>query len=291
MSDIVVFAGRSCTALGATLANELGCPLVDADLSTFPDGELYVRIDDDVEGKHVVCVQTTMPNEHFVELLLMQDAAREAGAAKVTTVVPYYAYARQDQKFKPGEAISARAIAKALASSSDQLLIVDPHKEHIYDFYDGKTATVSAVPSICEALREWGVDMVLAPDKGARSRAEEAASILGVPCDHLEKTRIDATTVEMKTKDLDVSGHVVAIMDDMIASGGTMVTAAGQLKAQGAKSVIAACTHGVYTEGAVERLLGAGIDHVLCTDTIDGAAGELGDVVSCAPAIAAALRP
>jgi ribose-phosphate pyrophosphokinase len=290
VSNHVVFAGRGSPRLGASLAKALDCPIVNAEIHSFPDGELYVRIKDDVAGKHVVCIQTTMPNEHFVELLLMQDAAREAGAAKISTVVPYYAYARQDQKFHSGEAISARAIARALNSSADQLLIVDPHKEHILDFFDGETATVSAIPSLCDSLRAWGVDLILAPDKGARDRAEEAASVLGVPFDHLEKTRIDATTVEMKTKDLNVAGLTVAIVDDMIASGSTMVMAASQLKAQGAKQVIAACTHGIYTKGAVDRLLAAGIDHVLCTDSIEAAAGDNGDVVSCAPAIAAALQ-
>ena len=290
MSDFVVLAGRASPRLGAALAKELGCPLADVELKQFPDGELYVRITSDVQGKHVVCVQTTAPNDHFVELLLLQDAAHEAGAAQVTTVVPYYAYARQDQVFHPGEAVSARAVARAIYSTANRLLNVDPHKDHILEFFDGVSTQVSAVPQITAQLKDWDVDLVLAPDKGARDRAEQAAAILGVPHDHLEKTRIDATHVEMKAKDLDVAGKTVAIVDDMIASGGTMATAAAQLKQQGAKAVIAACTHGVYTDGAVTRLLAAGIDHVLCTDSIEAARADGGDVVSCAPAIAAALR-
>lgn len=291
VSDLVVLAGRASPSLGAALAKELRCDLADVELKQFPDGEEYVRILSDVQGKHVVCVQSTAPHDRIIELLLLQDAAHEAGAAQVTTVVPYFAYARQDQVFKPGEAVSARAIARALYSTANRLLIVDPHKDHILDFFDGVSQAVTAIPQICTQLQAWGVDAVLAPDKGARDRAQAAADILGVPFDHLEKTRIDATHVEMKAKDLDVQGKTVAIVDDMIASGGTMATAAAQLKQQGAKAVIAACTHGVYTDGAVTRLLGAGIDHVLCTDSIEGAGKtEGGDLVSCAPAIAAALH-
>ncbi len=288
MSDIVVLGGRANPSLVAQLAKQLQCDVAATDLKTFPDGEVYARIVDDVAGKHVVCVQSTAPNDNFVELLLLQDAAHEAGAAMVTTVVPYFAYARQDQVFHAGEAISARAVARAIYSTANHLILIDPHKPHVLDFFQGTSEGITAIPQIAEQLRAWGTDCVLAPDKGARDRAAAAAEILGVPHDHLEKTRIDATTVDIKPKDLDVNGKTVAIVDDMIASGSTMLTAAKQLKQNGAKAVFAACTHGVFTEGAIERLLSDGIDKVLCTDTIEGTSC---DVVSCAPAIAAALAP
>lgn len=288
VTDMVVLAGRASPSLGAALAKELDCPLATAELRTFPDGEVYTRIEDDLAGKHVVCVQTTAPNESFVELLLLQDAAHEAGAAKVTTVVPYYAYARQDQVFKPGEAVSARALARAIYSTANHLIIVDPHKDHVLDFFDGTSVGVSAVPQLAQTLADWGTDCILAPDKGARDRAADAAAILGCPHDHLEKTRLSPTEVKIAPKDLDVAGKTVAIVDDMIASGGTMLKAAQQLKENGAKAVFAACTHGVFTGGAVPKLLAGGIDRVLCTDSIEGAEC---DVVSCAPAVAAALKP
>ena len=140
---------------------------------------------------------------------------------------------------------------------------------------------------MADRLGSWGVDVILAPDRGARPRAEACADLLGLPCDHLEKTRLSATEVVMKAKDLDVAGKRVAIVDDMIASGGTMVTAARQLKEQGATRVYAACTHGLFTGGAVPKLLAGGIDRVLCTDTLDD---RDCDTVSAAPAIAARLR-
>lgn len=282
----VIVSGTASTELAAALSKELGADLAETDIKRFPDGEVYARIVTPVEGKHVVLVQTTAPNNNLVELLLLQDAAKEAGAAKVTSVIPYYGYARQDQVFKPGEAVSSRAVARALATTADSVITVDPHKEEILDFFFQGAHSVSAVPQLCATLKEWGVDLILAPDKGARNRAKLAADILGVPYDHLEKVRLGPTEVRMEAKDMDVAGKRVAIVDDMIASGGTMITAAAQLKEQGATAVYAACTHGVYTGGAVPKLLAGGIDRVLCTDTLDG---RDGDVTSAAPAIAALL--
>lgn len=284
--DRVVVSGRASHGLAATLAAEIEARHVETEVREFPDGEVYVRLDGDVDGTEVIVVQSTRTNTDFVELLLLQDAAHEAGATKVISVIPYYGYSRQDQVFKPGEAVSARAIARALYATANEMVIVDPHKLHILDFFPGVSRGVSAVGILGAKLEQWGVDAVLAPDAGARDRAQAAAEALGVPFDHLEKTRLSATEVKMAAKDLDVSGKRVAIIDDMIASGGTMATAAAQLKEHGAKAVYAACTHGIFTEGAVQRLLDAGIDRVLCTDTVEGVEC---DVVSAAPAIAEAL--
>lgn len=282
----VVVAGSASPGFASALADALGCDVLEAERKDFPDGEVYVRIPDEVQGRHAVVVQSTTPNDNLLELLFLQDACHEAGARKVTTVVPYFAYARQDQCFRPGEGVSARAVARAIYPTANHLILVDPHKKHLLDFFPGVANAVTAVPQLCERLQQWGVEAVLAPDAGARDRAELAAEVLGVECDHLEKTRHSATEVTIQTKDLDVSGKTVAILDDMIASGGTMLEAAKQLKAQGATQVIAACTHGVFTQGAVERLLGGGIDKLLCTDTLEGADC---DTVSAAPAVAQEL--
>jgi ribose-phosphate pyrophosphokinase len=204
-------------------------------------------------------------------------------------VIPYMGYARQDRAFESGEAISARAAAIALAATTDHVVTVDPHKEEVLRFFGGKARSVSAVPQLAAELSRWGVDIVLAPDKGARDRAEEAARLMGARVDHLEKTRLSATEVVMRTKELDVRGARVAIVDDLIASGGTMVAAAKQLKEQGARAVYAACTHGLFTGNALPRILAGGIDRVLATDTcISGPCSC--DVVSAAPAVADALR-
>jgi ribose-phosphate pyrophosphokinase len=286
----VVLAGSASGPFAARLAQDLGAAQARLEVRRFPDGEAYVRVHDRLQGQDAVVVQSTAPDASLVELLLLQDAAREAGAGGVTTVVPYFAYARQDRAFNAGEAVSSRAVARAIAAGCDRVVTVDLHKRAILDHLGGKGHAVTAVPQIAARLAEWGVDAVLAPDKGARDRAAQAAGLIGVPVDHLEKTRVSPTEVRMAAKDLDVRGRRVAIVDDLIASGSTMLTAAQQLKAQGAAAVYAACTHGLFTGNALPRLLRDGIDRVLCTDTwLPGPCSC--DVVSAAPAVAEWLRP
>jgi ribose-phosphate pyrophosphokinase len=288
----VVVAGSASGAFAARLAAELQAPMVRAEAKRFPDGECSVRLHEGVRGSHVLLVQSTAPDANLVEHLLWQDAAREAGARTITSVVPYYGYARQDRVFEPGEALSSRAIGRALGFGCDGLVTVDLHKESVLQFLGGKGRAVSAVPQIAQALSGWGTDIVLAPDQGARSRAEQAAKLVGCRVDHLEKTRLSPTEVTIRAKALDVRGARVAIVDDLIASGGTMMSAAKELKRQGAKAVYAVCTHGLFTGGAAPKLLAGGIDRLLSTDTVAAPAGV--DVVSAAPAVAgvlAELRP
>ena len=285
----VVVAGSASKPFAEALAGALGTSVTPSESRRFPDGEGYVRLLADVRGKDVAVVQTTAPDPNLVELLLWLDAAREAGARSVTAVVPYFGYARQDRLFHPGEAVSARAAGRAIAGAADRVVTVDPHKADILAYMGGKATAVSAVPQIAVALRGWGVDAVLAPDKGALDRATQAGRLLGVPVDHLEKTRLSATEVRMATKSLDVRGKRVAIVDDLIASGSTMVQAARQLKANGATAVYAACTHGLFTGNALPNILAGGIDRVLCTDTFLPGPCSC-DCVSAAPAVADALR-
>ena len=286
----VVVPGTASGPFAARLAQDLGATAIRTEFRRFPDGEGYARLLDPVRGRDTILVQSTAPDANLVELLLWQDAAHEAGARSVTAVIPYYAYARQDRTFQPGEAVSSRAVARAIAAGCDQVVTVDIHKRTILDFFGGKAKDVSAIPQIAAELSKWGVDAVLAPDKGARDRAAAAAELIDVPVDHLEKTRLSPTEVRMAAKELDVRGRRVAIVDDLIASGSTMLQAAQQLKAQGATHVYAACTHGLFTGNALPRLLADGIDRVLCTDTwLPGPCSC--DCVSAAPAVAELLRP
>ena len=281
-----ILAGSSSQRTAKELASILGADVVGAERKIFPDGEVYIKVDGDLRGEHVVVVNSTYPTPALLELLFLQEAAHDQGAAQITAVVPYYAYSRQDRVFTAGEIVSAKAIAELIELKADRFVTVDPHKEHILGFFGIEAHGVSAVPLLAKHLGSAGVDTVLAPDKGALDRAQFAAKCLGADFDYMEKTRISGTEVVMKAKRLDVKGKTVAIVDDIISTGGTIATAATELKKQGAKRVIAACTHGLFLNGALERLRAAGCDDIVATDSIDGIASSVG----CAAAIADVLR-
>ena len=264
-----ILGGTSAKNVAGNLANKIQQPLLQATYKRFPDDEFYVRVLDDIAGEDVLIVQTAYPDQKIVELLLMQDAVHDAGAKKVTVVLPYFGYSRQDKRFEEGEAISARAVAQHISIHADCVITVDPHKEHILKFFTVPAYSCSAVPTIARYLKEENIDFVLAPDKGAKERAKEAATLIDCEYDYLEKTRIDGTTVKITPKKLDAHGKHVAIIDDIISTGGTMANSIKELKKQGAKTVSIACTHGLFVGGAKEKLLSADCDEIISTDTIE----------------------
>lgn len=264
-----ILGGTSARTIAEDISKELQQPLIEVTYKRFPDDEFYVRILDDVKGEDVLIVQTTYPDTKIVELLLMQDAVYEAGANEITVALPYFGYSRQDKKFEEGEPISARAIAEHISLHADYVITVDPHKEHLLDFFNVPAYSCSAVVEIAKYLKEKDVDFVLAPDKGAKKRAQQAAGIIGCEYDYMEKTRIDGTTIKIKPKNLDAKNKNVAIIDDIISTGGTMAKSIRELKKQGAKKVSVACTHGLFVGGAKEKLLSAGCDEIISTDTIE----------------------
>ena len=263
-----IIGGTASKTVAEDIATILKGKLVNTISKRFPDDELYVRIQDDIKGKDVVIVQTTYPDPNVIELFLLQNAVEEAGAKKTTVVIPYYGYARQDTKFQDGEAISAKALANLISLNADKVITVDPHKEHILDFFSTSAYSCSAVPEIARYLIEKEIDMVLAPDKGAVNRAKKASEIINCDFDYMEKTRIDGTTVEIKPKNLDSENKNVAIIDDIISTGGTMAKSIKELKKQGAKKVFVACTHGLFADNAIKKLSTAGCDEIISTDTI-----------------------
>jgi len=210
-----IVGGTASKTVAEDLAKILKARMVDTISKRFPDNELYVRILDNIQGKDVIIVQTTYPDSNIVELFLLQNAIEESGAKSITVVIPYYGYARQDTKFQDGEAISAKALANLISLNADKVITVDPHKEHILDFFSTSAYSCSAVPEIAKYLDGKEIDMVLAPDKGAVDRAKKASKIIGCDFDYMEKTRIDGTTVEIKPKNLDAQNKNVAIIDDI----------------------------------------------------------------------------
>ncbi|UCE91558.1 MAG: ribose-phosphate diphosphokinase [Methanobacteriota archaeon] len=264
-----VVGGSASRSLAKELAGQLGAGLAHVEVARFPDDECYLRIEGDLAGEEVVIVQTTCPDRNIIELLLLQDAVADLGMASVTTVAPYFGYARQDKKFNEGEPVSARALARAISATTDRFLTVDVHAASVMSWFEGVDAhNVSGHAEIGGFLREQGAELVLSPDEGRRDNAEHVAEVVGCDSDFLVKERLNGETVMMTPKSLDVSGRKVAIVDDIISTGGTIVRAAEQLRNQGANEITAVCTHGVFAGGAIAKLR-AVCDEVYSTDTIE----------------------
>ncbi len=287
--SLIIIPGSTSNILASNLAKELGISLTTVEIKRFPDDEGYVRIHcelgTELDNEEVLLVQNTYPDEKIIELFLLQDAIFEFKIKKLTTVIPYYGYARQDKKFNPGEPISARALSKHIELNTDEVILIDIHAKSILEWFTKPINELSGMTQIGEFLKPYSPDIIMAPDKGAIERASHVAKVLHSDFDYLEKTRIDGHTVTMKAKNLDVKGRSVAIVDDIIATGGTIIKATNELKRQGALSVFAACTHGLYTSGAIPKLKES-CDMVISTDTLESETS----LVTIAPEIAKLFR-
>ena len=266
-----IIGGSASKTIAEDLSKETGIPLAETEIYRFPDNELYVRIKQDIQDEEVIVIQTTYPDDHIIELLLLLDACKRAKAKRILVIIPYFGYARQDRQFKAGEPVSAQVLATLFSVYATEVINIDPHKDYIKDFFSIPAKNVSAVPLLANYLEEKDIDVILAPDKGALDRAKQAAKHLGCEFDYLEKTRIDGSKILMKTKILDVKGLSVVILDDIISTGGTMAAAIKELKKQQATSVYVACTHGLFAGNAIEKLKAAGCDEIIATDTIHSA--------------------
>lgn len=302
--SMVVLSGSNSRLLATQLAESLGWEHHSLETRRFPDSEGYIRIPTEVieavRKEPVVLVSNTFPDAGIVETLLMLEAIndvrkgnlenlREIGSQQLEDVgpgtllaVPYFGYSRQDKRFKPGEAISARAIGHLLASRCDGIIVFDLHAPKVLQDLPVPVAFTSAMPELAQHLQQTvNPDFILSPDKGAIDRASAVAQAIDCEFSYLEKTRIDAHTIVHKAKNLDVDGKIVAIVDDMIATGGTICRAAEALRSQGAVEVHAACSHGLFTGGAIARLIRY-VDGVHAT----GSLANPRDVISGGPALA-----
>ena len=282
---MIVIGGTSSKKLAQDLAKELNSKYVQAHVSRFPDGEAYVRIEEETLDDEVVIVQNTHPDNNLVEMLLLQDAALGLGAKKITSIVPYFGYSRQDTRFNKGEALSAKVMIDVLGITSTRIASVDIHKPAVFDWFDGESYNISAADSIGEFFKESEIDLVLAPDEGALDRAALVAKAINAEFDNLEKTRLSGEVVRMAPKNVDAKDKNVLIVDDIISTGGTIEAAANQLKVLGAKSVVAVCTHGLFAKDALDRLRKC-CNAVYSTNTIENEVS----VISVAPQIAKILR-
>jgi ribose-phosphate pyrophosphokinase len=283
---MIVVGGSASTGLAKDLARELNAEYVQALTKTFPDGETYARIDRDALHGEVVIVQNSYPNDKLVELLLLQDAALGLGAEKVTCVIPYFGYARQDERFNRGEPLSAKVMVEHIQMSADRVVLVDIHNPEIMDWFTkAKVKDVHAAPCIGDFFKEHGVDLVLAPDEGALKRAGWTAERLGVDWDYMIKTRLSGTHVHMTPKNIDAKDRRVLIVDDIISTGGTIIAATEELKRLGARNVMAACTHGLFVGNALDNLK-KHVDKLACANTLESE----GSLISVAPVVARAIQ-
>jgi ribose-phosphate pyrophosphokinase len=278
-----VICTEQSQVLATLVARALKTTVVDVKYSRFPDGEQYLlagEIDDEM-----TIVGSVVDNDSLVQLMLLVDACDRATNR---LVLPYMAYARQDRRFKAGEPVSSRVIARALSQGVSDVITVNIHEKEVLKSFTVPAHNQSLAGDIGSYIRTLHLDnpLILAPDEGAMAFAEQVASAGGWECDHLEKTRLSGVEVKMAPRQLSAKSRSVVIVDDIISTGGTIVTAAGMLYGQGAKDVFAACVHGVFTGGAYTRLMATGIRDVICSDTIERSCSR----VSAAEQIAHALR-
>jgi ribose-phosphate pyrophosphokinase len=287
-----IIPGPASTALGEKIAELASIEKVPVAHRTFPDGESYVRLEGNVQNEHMVIVQTTSTAQDtsLMQLAFMANAAKRNGAKKVTAAIPYLAYARQDKIFLQGETISVEAVAAMLkAAGVDALVTVNIHAENALSRFPFPAKTLSAIPLLAEhfAKEGYGKAFALAPDKGAMYIARQAQAVLGGEAGHLEKQRDRYTGKTSQTgKDLNVKGQTVIIFDDIISTGGTIVGATKILLELGATRVFAACVHPLLIGDAEKRILDAGVEEIVGTDSVPSRTSK----VSLAPLFAEELR-
>src|ERR1700694_3913502 len=287
MSDdgLLVFAGSARQRLGKEIGEYLGQGLAESEVIRFSEGNLFVRVLDNVRGRDVFLIQgTAFPaNDNFVELLFWIDALKRASAASVTAVLPYFSYAKGDKKDEPRVSIRARVCADAIeAAGVDRVVTMDLHAPQVQGFFKVPVDSLYAAPVVCEAIvaNDLGELVVVAPDSGFAKKARQWANRLGAPMAIADKRRTDHTErAEVMELMGTVDGRTALLVDDFTITGGTLVDAARVLKERGAAAVYAAVTHGLLAGQASERLADSPIEKLFMTDTVETQGIPLPDMV------------
>lgn len=271
---IKIFSGNSNPELARNICAEIGLPLGDAEVTSFSDGEIAVNINETVRGVDVFIIQSTsIPNVNnfLMELLIMIDACKRASAGRITAVIPYYGYARQDRKAKARDPISAKLVANLLtAAGADRVLTMDLHAAQIQGYFDIPVDHLVGGPILADYFSNKQIEdlVIVSPDLGSVARSRKFAEMLDAPIAIIDKRRPKANMSEIMNVIGDVAGKNVILIDDMIDTAGTIVNAAKALKGLGAKDVYACCTHAVLSGPAIERIKDSGIDELVVLDTI-----------------------
>jgi ribose-phosphate pyrophosphokinase len=292
-----LISGTAHRALAERIADVLGQPLADVHVTAFPDGETFVKINENIRGEDVFIIQPSCPptNHNIMELLIMVDAARRASAERITAVMPFFGYARQDRKDQPRVPITAKLVANLLTSAGvNRVLTMDLHAPQIQGFFDIPVDHLYAKSALIGYLRERHPDTsnltVVSPDVGGVKMARAYAEALGADLAIVAKHRVSATRVEAMNVIGEVEGRDVILIDDMTETAGTLIAAADILQKQGAKRVFACVSHAVLGDLAHERLAGSVIEEIITTDSVPQAGGAKVCPVSIAPLMGEAIR-
>lgn len=300
--NLMVFSGRAHPELAAEVAEILGQQLVPTDAREFANGEIYIRYEESVRGCDAFVIQshTTPINEWIMEHLIMVDALKRASAKRITVVMPFWGYSRQDKKHRGREPISARLMADLFKTAgADRIITVDLHADQLQGFFDGPVDHLMALPLLTDYIKDKYGDQELAvvsPDAGRIKVAERwAARLGGAPLAFIHKTRRTDVANEVVANRVvgDVKGKICVLTDDMIDTGGTIVKAADALMAEGAAGVIIAATHAILSEPAVDRLKNSTATEVVITNTLPVPPEKQFDkltTLSIAPLVARAIR-
>ena len=268
-----IFSGTSNLPLANKITDYIGIPLGQCKVSAFPDGETFVKIEENVRGQDVYVLQSTSPptNHHLMEMFIMIDALKRASASRITAVLPFYGYARQDRKDQPRVPITAKLVANLIvAAGAHRVLTMDLHAQQIQGFFDIPVDHLYAAPVMYEYLKSKQIKdlVVVSPDAGGIKMAHAYSQVLGSNPAIVAKRRKSATEVESMTVIGDIGGKSVLLVDDLTETAGTLTEAAKLLKAQGAQSVLACVSHALLNDLGIERLRKSDIDELITTDTV-----------------------
>ena len=296
-NEIKLFCGNSNRPLAEAIAKKLNTELGGIEVDTFSDGEINVHIAETVRGRDLFIIQSTCSpvNDNLMELLIMIDAAKRASAGRITAVIPYFGYARQDRKARSRDPITAKLVANLItAAGADRVLTMDLHAEQIQGFFDIPVDNLLGGPTLCNYFATEGkIDVVVAPDLGSVKRARKVAEKFGVPIAIIDKRRPKANVMEVMNIIGDVSGKTCLMLDDMIDTAGTICQGAKALKDAGAKAIYAGCTHSVLSGPAIQRLKDSVIDELVMLDTVHLTEDKMLDkfkILSVADIFAAAIE-
>jgi ribose-phosphate pyrophosphokinase len=274
---LIVIGGSSCENLANTVANQLDVTSGKLEVRRFPDGEKYLRILNEVKNEHVIVIQSMhhTPDDFLFEYLLLVDALKDLGAKRVTSFVPYFAYARQDERFKPGEALSFKTVSKLIQSvGTDEIFTIDMHQHRVVkssEVFGIPSHNLSAMRLLADYVRKEGKltnPLVIGPDAEAEQWAKLAAESLNAEYDVFEKKRLGDSKVEIRPRRSSAKDRDVLIVDDIISTGGTIIEASKILFSQGARRIEVACTHPILASEALSRILAIGVANVVGTDTV-----------------------